>query len=324
MIMNATQIENWALNIIEMVKNNAPVEDVRVELKREWPDYVKAARRIAGHANSSFGEPILWLIGLDEHLGVVGVSQNEISSWFSQVKSCFEGISPDLVDLNILYDGKTIVALLFDTSRAPFVVKNPHYGQRGSGQVELEVPWRESTMVRSARRSDLLRLLVQTQNLPSIEVLNGSFTGQKPDLMGPHNFTWNLYLSLYFVPKSQEQIVIPFHKCSLIITLSNALDKREFEYLTLRPSKRNPTTQVPGSVNLIGTESELIVKGPGMATLHSSLEVENTPSSLNEDSAVMQLRIAPALSTLSISIDCVFKKRAEFDYYLNSSTVSTS
>jgi len=221
--MNATQIENWALSIIERVKNGDPVEDLRVELKREWPDPAKAARRIAGHANSSFGEPILWLIGLDENSGVVGASQNELSSWFPQIKAYFEGIEPDLADLNILYDDKTIVALLFDTSRVPFVVKNPSFGQPSGGPVQFEVPWRESTMVRSAKRSDLLRLLVSTQSLPSIEILGGSFKGTEPDLMGQHNFMWNLYLSLYFVPKSQEQIVIPFHKCSLIMTLSDVL-----------------------------------------------------------------------------------------------------
>ena len=44
-------------------------EDDRVELKGEWPtDIPKAARRIAGHANASGGQSVLWVIGLDEEL----------------------------------------------------------------------------------------------------------------------------------------------------------------------------------------------------------------------------------------------------------------
>jgi hypothetical protein len=36
-------------------------------------------------------------------------------------------------------------ALLFDTSRRPFVVKNPVYGNVNGGPVAFEVPWREGT-----------------------------------------------------------------------------------------------------------------------------------------------------------------------------------
>ncbi len=51
-----------------------------------------------------------------------------------------------------------VVAMLFETDRAPFVVKNPAYGTVGGDPVSLEVPWREGATTRSARRRDLLRL----------------------------------------------------------------------------------------------------------------------------------------------------------------------
>ena len=65
--MNSTQIESWALRIIDIVKKGQPNEDFLVELKRDWIDKDKAARRIAGHANAARGENILWLIGVDDN-----------------------------------------------------------------------------------------------------------------------------------------------------------------------------------------------------------------------------------------------------------------
>ena len=136
--MKPHQLETWVLKIIE---NGQPVEDSRVELKADWllPD--KAARRIAGHANAARGAQILWLVGVDEEQGrVVGVNFNELSEWFEQVKSQFDGLCPDLYNINVSIDDKTIAALLFDTQRAPYVVKNPAFGTKHCGPVSLEVP----------------------------------------------------------------------------------------------------------------------------------------------------------------------------------------
>jgi hypothetical protein len=153
------QIEAWALDVIERVDSGASVEDSRVELKAEWPEPQKAARRIAGHANAARGAEILWLIGVDEDRGVVGAEANEFAAWFPQVEAGFDGLAPAHTELHVPTTGQTVVAMLFETERAPFVVKNPAYGRTGGGSVELEVPWRDGTRIRSARRSELVRLL---------------------------------------------------------------------------------------------------------------------------------------------------------------------
>ena len=90
--MRPYQIEAWTLDIIDQVKSGKPIEDFRVELKAEWIDGFKAARRMAGHANASQGEPIIWLIGVDEKEGVVGATREELSNWLSKVQSHFDGI----------------------------------------------------------------------------------------------------------------------------------------------------------------------------------------------------------------------------------------
>jgi hypothetical protein len=124
MINRNIKAEEWALKIIETVKTaKRKVEDFRVELKSEWiypPE--KAARRIAAHANSAFGSDILWIIGLDEDKGVLGIQEQEtdLADWWHQVQAQFDGLSPNLLDFNIYIDGLVIKCLLFDTSRPPY------------------------------------------------------------------------------------------------------------------------------------------------------------------------------------------------------------
>ena len=113
--------------------------DSFLELKREWiPPNAKAARRIAGHANAARGENILWIIGVDEKEGVIGVNASELASWYSAVESSFNELVPRMLPLNIPVNGVIVVALLFETDRAPFVVKNPVHGVSGGDPVELE------------------------------------------------------------------------------------------------------------------------------------------------------------------------------------------
>src|SRR2546423_5353429 len=123
--MRPSQIEAWVLRVVEVLEKGAPIEDSQVELKAQWPDPKKAARQIAGHANAAHGEPILWLIGVDEKTGAVGADREELSKWWPQVESQFDGLAPRVTDLNVPFNGVTIVALLMETDRAPFVVNNP-------------------------------------------------------------------------------------------------------------------------------------------------------------------------------------------------------
>jgi hypothetical protein len=84
--MKATEIDAWALRVIDQVVSGKPNEDSRVELKADWPiDYSKAARRIAGHANAARGDPILWLIGVDQATGVKKCTPMDPATWFAGV-----------------------------------------------------------------------------------------------------------------------------------------------------------------------------------------------------------------------------------------------
>lgn len=71
------QVEAWVLSIVDRVRKKQRIEDDRVELKAEWPEIAKAARRVAGHANASGGDSVLWIIGLNEERGVVHALPNQ-------------------------------------------------------------------------------------------------------------------------------------------------------------------------------------------------------------------------------------------------------
>jgi len=172
--LDLVELEAWALRIVDQVGRQVRIEDTRVELKSDWLDPKRAARRLAGHANAARGSTILWIIGLDETAGIVGISGADFAIWWGQMQSEFNELAPSVTNLVVPVQGKEVVALAFDTSRAPLVVKNPAFGSQGGGSVSLEVPWRDGTSTRSATRSDLIRLLEPLLRLPEITVLGGN------------------------------------------------------------------------------------------------------------------------------------------------------
>jgi hypothetical protein len=216
--MKKSELEYKTLEIVGRVQKHQPMEDSAVELKSEWPgDPAKTARRLAAHANSLRGEPILWIIGLDETRGVVGADDQELSVWLGSVSACFDtNVSPSLL-LNLVVpvpdSGKAVVALYFETDRVPYVVKNTAYGKPDGGAVELEVPWREGNSTRTARRADLLRLLVPILHVPGVEILKAEMECVSRPSESTGSLTWELEAELYLVPRDQQVVYLPHHKC---------------------------------------------------------------------------------------------------------------
>jgi len=329
--MKSIAIESWAIGVLDRLSNSDPIEDRRVELKASWPDPVRAARRLAGHANAAHGDSILWLIGADENSGAIGASNNELADWFAQVSKQFDGLVPGLDDLCVPYNGQTVVALCFSTDRAPFVVRNPAFGQAKSGPVQLEVPWREGTAVRSATRQDLVRLLTPLEELPLIEILDGSIRGvggqyEKEPFKGydtsvRKNFVWQLRLDLYFVPKNAPEIVIPFHSCSATLSMRPLVVGLPMEQLRFNTWKRDPTTNVPASVNSVATQSELVLKGPGKTTFTGQFIQDNLTDDEPENVSVAT-RIRVAGGDRAIVLECGFNRTADFFFQLGTHEVS--
>jgi hypothetical protein len=215
--MKALEIESWALRILERVEKNLPPEDSKVELKSEWPaDFSKTARQLGGHANAVRGDNILWIIGADEKRGIIGAANHELANWLPQIQSRFDGLPPNLIqNLNVPYKGTAVTALFFDTTRAPFVVKNPAFGSK-AGEFELEVPWREGNRTRSATRSDLVLLLAPLNKIPKVKILAGNAFQTQTDI-GRVQKSLQFHLQVYITPRDQYAVTFPFHEQSATI-----------------------------------------------------------------------------------------------------------
>lgn len=288
--MRPHEIENWALGVVERVVAKQPVEDFRVELKSTWPEPDKAARRIAGHANAAGGAQILWLVGVDENNGVVvGARQEEFAAWFGQVGACFNELPPQVTQLAIPAHGQTIVALLFNTDRAPFVVKNPQFGNQAGGPVELEVPYREATSTRSARRSDLIRLLSPRASLPDLEVLTGELSASP----SAGSATWHLNMKVYVYPKGATSVVIPFHRCEGNLQVPGCVATASFRALRFQaPALPSAAPLRPVTASITSTDTEVVVDGPGHLHVLADAETELPPNCLQTD-ALVSIRFLP-------------------------------
>lgn len=309
--MDNARLEYWVHEVLDRVARGTPIEDSRVELKGQWIDPYKAARRIAGHANACRGEQILWIIGADEVSGVVGASHNEFSNWYLQVQSEFDGIAPTVQDLVIDHSGATIVALCFDTSRAPFVTRNPLFGAQGGGPISLEVPWREGTAVRSARREDMLRILVPLQSIPMVELLNGRIDFVANPAGSPPIFTSQL--TMYIVPQGEGQIVAPVHRCKAVFYFNTATDPWTPRHIGFRVS--------PSSETLAASGSELVVRGPGACLVNFSFSTTHLPTH-PLTSAKAELNLGFAGLDKGIAVSCEFAPSRDNQLGLSSHEVS--
>ena len=295
--MKAHEIESWALNVIDRVRAGQPNEDSRVELKADWPEPQKTARLIAGHANAARGEPTLWLVGVDQKSGVKGASYMELANWFEQVKAQFDGLAPLLTDLNIPVDGNTVVALLFETDRAPFVVRNPAFGKPEGGPVALEVPWRENTSTKSATRAQLIQLLSPLQKLPDFEVLRGDFWCDPIDATrrSPAEWLdWQLDLRLYVSPRSSSRVFIPFHRCEASFEFSVESGRIHFGRVSL--------STVTNSMTIGTTGTEILIDGPGLVNLYASVKTPEISDDILANAAQIDVVLRPLETEHSVSI----------------------
>jgi hypothetical protein len=257
--MRSHEIETWALNVIDRVKARQPNEDQRVELKAGWIEPNKAARQIAAIANAARGVPVLWLVGVDEKKGVTGASIVDLAKWYPQVESHFDGLAPDMTPVNVPVAGSTVVALLFETERAPFVV-------RAEGTDRLEVPWRGSTSVRSARRDELLRILSPLHRLPDFEPLGASVEVNQAE---NKCLCWTAAVKVYATPADGNRIVIPFHRCRGELSfVPDQNFKHSFTKITMSSFSERSST-------VIFSGTEVILNGPGMLNLNAEFTIPN-------------------------------------------------
>lgn len=277
--MRKIEIEGCAHRIIDQVEKGQPSEDDRVELKAEWmPDDYDFARQLAGHANAAQGEGILWLFGVDEKAAAApGVPAKDAASWWPSVVSHFDGPAPEPVLVNVRHNNITVVALYASTDLAPFVVRNPQYGRTKGVSISLEGPWRSNTSTRTAKREDLLRLLLPAASTPRLVVLDlsasapagGEGDNKRVDVVG----------NIYVEHISGTRVHFADHQaCGH--WKSTAGGTMAIERVKLEPTMRHEKDHdrhASANPNFMRSDEDLTVLGPGRLHL-TALAVATRPS----------------------------------------------
>jgi hypothetical protein len=246
--MRAPELENLTLAAIDRAQAGTQYEDSRIEFKTTWPPSPKeAARRIAGHLNAARNDWGVWIIGVKPDGTVVGAEHKELANWWPQVEKHFDQVPPTLsLDLAVPRGDLTVVALLFDATRVPFVIKA---GER------LETPWREGTRVRSARREDLLRVLVPEGRKPIVEVLSAFAEGS------------GFLCMLSIVPRSPEPVAFVQHRTRVEYDSAPAFSAPiEFRLNATRPDRIEPWIHMVTTGVVMDRGGVLIVKTQWVAT----------------------------------------------------------
>jgi hypothetical protein len=207
-------LEAQVNDAIERVLRGSRPEDTRIELKGgEVKNIQRTARQLAAHANAARGEPIVWIIGLNENdRRVDGERVGEFSTWIAQIESCFSGAPPYVVlHRSIAHEGKDVLGIVFDTKYAPFVIKNPTFATDKDNQ-EFEVPWRYGTRAFSAKKSELVRILVPLAELPECELLSCELC-TATSIMFTNKKSLTLNAKVYVISRTGGRVFIPFHRC---------------------------------------------------------------------------------------------------------------
>jgi hypothetical protein len=283
-----SEIEEWALRVLDLIAAGGRVEDDLVELKREWPsDPSRSARRIAAQANAARGEPFLWLIGVDERTGEIIPPADDPAQTWERLKAEFDGQPPRLALVNV----RGVHAYCFEPNLPVYVVR----AGSNLSMTQLEVPWREGTRVRCATQADLIQVLTPPTQRPEIEV-------REPRLRAivsanPSIVTLKALASIFVIPPTTDQIVVPYHRCRCNIALDGSpADPPHLNlYCEQAPGPQSPNVSV--------TSTELSCRGPGHARLRINTSMpRDTIWPTREITLHLQFAIVPGNGVVPVTL----------------------
>jgi hypothetical protein len=263
--------QEFELRVRQAVDNalqGKPNEDSTVELKAEWIDTRKAAKQIGGHANAAHGQNLIWVFGVDErNRQLTSIDSSELSNWHAQFESAFDSRHAPrmLLNQNVVINSATVVAFLFETSNAPYVVNNPV-----GGDITSYVPWRRGNGTLAAGRADLLQILVPIESVPTVDVLYVDVRRlQDPQSPQGPRFAWSLTLRAFLYPRGHARLTVPFHRCSGVIEFAGGA--AAIRLANVSATGLEPVRQSSGS---------LVIDGPGNCTIVGSgvSSMDHSPS----------------------------------------------
>lgn len=221
-----SQVRDHIYNIIARGKKGQLIESDNVEAKLSFSnkedEKERVARQIAGCANAALGNEFTFLFGVrEESFEVVGISKEqlgELPAWWNGIKKHFAFIVPRyktyVISYDDLDDDLSLVALIFDTSNPPYMVKNSH---RIKKDVMYEILWREGNEARPATHEDIVGMLRTASLIPEHDAIDVFLTCGKKS-------TLDLTASIYVTSRTQRTIVLPFYRCETMIKVAGESD----------------------------------------------------------------------------------------------------
>jgi len=321
-VLTSAQLETRVLELVDAVRGGDRIEDDLVECKSRWPSTDKA-RQLAGSANSARGDPLLWILGLDENARqVVPINDQDPAQWWSQIQARFDqDIAPALtMHLRVpVGENEAVIALLFATDRAPYLVK------ASGGSPEREVPIRDGTRTRSAHRDELIRMMTPLLTIPEVVVLNSHIDSRwyPPETQKTPFNSWTTeeYLSLsgsvwlYFEQIYADVIVLPGHEMSAKFNCGRQEEFALKMTAQLKMTAHMATQTEDPHRRVHVDDGDLICTAPGRATLklyskpalhHSDLFRNATEATLS-----LTLGVAGASRPVRKSIKMVRRNKAD-------------
>ncbi|WP_350269033.1 hypothetical protein AAFP32_10095 [Brevibacterium sp. CBA3109] len=271
--MRAIDLETQVLAAVERIRKGEKTENDLIECKRAWPSNNKA-RQLAGSLNRAAGDAVIYVIGIDEKDGSIhDTSDTDILDWWSQIVGQFDQVPAEMVrHIDVPISNESVVGIAFSSDRAPYVVKT------GSPKPSLEIPIREGTGTRTARRDEVLRMLAPAIRVPAATVLESNFSAvHYPPLASAENAA-NDYrreesvhafgTADFFVEHDGRDLVtLPTHAMDGIIEVGDL----SFT-LNVTPDWFQSETKAPRKEYIDRQREAVLISGPGVVPLRVDVE----------------------------------------------------
>ncbi|MDQ0825358.1 hypothetical protein QFZ60_001531 [Arthrobacter sp. B2I5] len=320
--MRAIDLEARVISAVDRIRAGQSAEHDFIECKRDWPQDSKA-RQLAGSLNRAGGDPVVYIIGIDEKTGDVhDISGIDVLDWWGQITPKFDQMPPEMIrhiSVPVGEGGEHVIAVAFASDRAPYVVKT------GSANPSLEVPMREGTGTRTARRDELLRLLIPAVKVPPVVVLNAMLdatyypatetdAGQGRTHIMPEGIECRGTVKLYFEHSGRELVTLPAHGMSGTATIS----QKNYPIQLVLDVDHSDDQGLRSQIGVVRTREAIVINGPGAATIHMKLEgvlprARKLLAATSTVSVEIELEVLDAMKPLRVSARLRKRRLEPFD-----------
>jgi hypothetical protein len=231
------------------------------------------------------------------------VGSVDVADWWPAMSSRFDQEAPELERHLVVHVGErqAVTALRFLTDRSPYVITSG--GEDGA--LHREVPIRDGARTRSARRDELLRLLIPAVAPPAAQLLSAKFYIVYEPVQGKGGDTLLEFSAEVFFQQPTTPagvVMLPAHQMygRIVRTWDSRFFQWKLQYrdpltssafsggMLPRPGIP-PTSAVHG---LTGRPDGVVITGPGTLTVVGETRLDGDHRSLFEGPAGLQLHLS--------------------------------